>query len=242
MTADWRQEDDAAVALAYRLWLCAGAGVPVDVARVTRRLGVVVTVRPAPGGVRAVLIYTRRHPLIVVNAMLPLVSQRYAVAHEITHLLMDRGLLPVRLPRRERICQRCAANLLMPPHLVAAAHHAFLEQRHGQEEEFTPDLDLLSELAGHFVVSRAAMTIQLRALRLLPPLAHRQAATSEQLAAACAPFDALLTADLQPLRRCHAHRARHLLPPPAQAAACTRCPLAGGCPLPADVREGLWRG
>lgn len=223
---NWRREDDDAIALAARLWQAAGARVPVELAGLTRRLGMTLLLRPAPAGVRGVLLRATP-PIIMVNSTLSLASQRYALAHEIAHALIDRGALTVRAHRQERICQLFAAALLMPPHLLVPAAHA-MQGRH----------DALAELAGQFVVSREAMRIQLRRLRLLLPAAP--AYTPEARAAARHPFDDHLHADLTLVARCRDYRAFHQLPVPTSPLDCTRCPAGGGCPLTREERELMW--
>lgn len=181
--ARWQEEDRAAVEAARQLTAALRPGIPVALARVLRHLGLRLQRAALPAGVRGYLV--PEADLLRVSARLPAWEQRFVIAHEIGHALARRGALPARPHRRERVCQLFAASLLMPPEALQQAARA----GYGRA-------DLVEQLMATFHVSRAALCIQLRRLRLLPGAAA--APTAEERRALLAAFAPALAADLAP--------------------------------------------
>ena len=174
----WWQEDHLAAEQACRLRQELRLGIPVDLASVLRRLDLRLDAAPAPDGVRACLLEECR--VIRVNSRLHAWQQRFAIAHEVGHALVNRGALPVRAHRLERVCQLFAAHLLMPPEQLRPLAAAYYGRA-----------DLVALLMVHCHVSREAVNIQLRRLRLLPGEPRPEETLEESLA-----LQRLLAADL----------------------------------------------
>lgn len=136
---------------------------PVDPARIAHALG--VTVKPSRGSPYSGQFYFElgNAPVIVVETTEPVVRQRFTIAHELGHLLLEHGSA-FRDPARnfsvdifdptEADANRFAAELLMP---AQAVRFHVLNKR-------TTDLTLL---AARFGVSELAMQYRLKNLGLL---------------------------------------------------------------------------
>lgn len=124
--------EDAAEMFAHKAWTRLRLEPPVDLARVADRLGIEVCEREFEEEIDGV--YVRlpgAPPVIAVNSsyLKPLSRRRFTLAHEIGHHLLARGSHPdarfcifdtpsTKRTLIERACDRFAAHLLMPEHLV----------------------------------------------------------------------------------------------------------------------------
>jgi len=131
---------------------------PVDVLGIAAWLGIDVQSFPFRGRVSGCLVYVDDRWVIGVDSRQPLVRRRFTIGHEIAHYLFDSGV------RREFYCKPrsyqdflerradyFAANLLMPPWWVEKLYWSGWG---------------VDEMAEYFVVSKEAMRVQLRQLRL----------------------------------------------------------------------------
>lgn len=129
---------------------------PVDVAGITRQLGVVLHDVPNPGWYGAVS-STDSHAEIWISTNQSGVKQRFTLAHELGHLLQhplavayrDVNYEPNTSPM-EREANHFAASLLMPAWMVSAAMHSTGGNLH--------------RMARLFDVSESAMSFRLRNL------------------------------------------------------------------------------
>ncbi len=149
------EEDRRLAQHARTLWLQDGGCLPVDIGRIAVGFCFAFEYRRAPLGFHGAL-FAQQH-LIIINACLSLCRQRYVIAHELAHWLVNRYQVPVRAARVERVCQLFAAHLLMPPERVAA------DARAGYGRA-----NLLADLAADYLVTPSAMRIQLQQLGLFP--------------------------------------------------------------------------
>lgn len=99
--------------------------------------------------------------LIVVNRLLPIEQKRFAIAHELAHIVMPHKggyqlCFPGKNPRMERGADRFAGELLMPESLVKK-----FWERYRENEEYRIEV-----LAEKFEVSKSAMAIRVRRLGL----------------------------------------------------------------------------
>ena len=90
---------------------------PVDVSAIAEELGIRVIRRPLPAGVWGV---TTDCSLVAVNAALPEADFRFALAHELGHVLVRRGTLRWVVPTTEEwTCDWFAIHLLVPSEWLA---------------------------------------------------------------------------------------------------------------------------
>lgn len=157
ISSRWQQDSLQVISAADALFRQSGGNIPLSLPPLCRKLHISLhTRRDAPGGFRAALLYRQQQALIISNAALPSAQQRFAVAHEIGHFLIDQGKLSLPEWRHESLCQLFAAHLLIP----AEALRQQSQRYHGRH-------DLPARLAAHFGVSQQAMLIQLNSLKLL---------------------------------------------------------------------------
>jgi Zn-dependent peptidase ImmA (M78 family)/DNA-binding XRE family transcriptional regulator len=136
---------------------------PVDVHAVARDLGVGVFARPLTDVLSAMIIRHGESAVIGVNESHPAVRQRFSIAHELGHFVMDTesehfvefdnqsdGDPPHYNWQKERKANMFAAELLMPADRVRADAGGFS----------------ISRLARRYGVSEAAMGFRLANLRL----------------------------------------------------------------------------
>ena len=82
----WQSDAQQVISTAETLFQQSGGRVPLSLPPLCRKLKIALHSRnDAPGGFRAALLYRQQQALIISNATLPLVQQRFAVAHEIGH-------------------------------------------------------------------------------------------------------------------------------------------------------------
>lgn len=116
---------------------------------------------------------TRRW-VVTVNANEPEVRQRFSMAHELCHTIIDE-LGEVILPttrwadhadRIERFCDQFAGSLLMPKPLLRA--------------DWVDGIQVVSRLARRYGVSRMAMAVRLRQLGLIDETARCEFASERK--------------------------------------------------------------
>jgi hypothetical protein len=91
---------------------------PVDLERVVQSLELTVEVRRMEPSVWGL---TRSSSMVMVNRALPHTRRRFALAHEVGHVLVRRRLARVGGPvDEERFCDHFACELLAPARTVAA--------------------------------------------------------------------------------------------------------------------------
>lgn len=131
---------------------------PVDVYGIAKWLGLEIEEYEFRGRVSGCLVYVENQWVVGVDRRQPLGRRRFTIGHEIAHYLFDSGV------RREFYCKPrsyqdslerradyFAANLLMPPWWVEKLYWSGWG---------------VDEMAEYFVVSKEAMRVQLRQLRL----------------------------------------------------------------------------
>lgn len=161
--------EDEAELFAHKAWETLGLKPPADLDVVAARLGIVVEQREFMEIDGFYLRLPGAPPVIAVNSLYtkPPARKRFTLAHEIGHHLLGRRVSSdVRLfcfdtaqTRRtimERACDRFAALLLMPEHVV---------RRHYEELAYNPErrISIISERLG---VSAWALRRRLRELGL----------------------------------------------------------------------------
>ena len=123
---------DEAESFAFKAWTTLGLEAPADLAKVTRRLGIVVEEREFVDEIDGFYLrLTGAPPIIAINNsyVKPVVRRRFTLAHEIGHHLLTHRITPERRlfffdtsqtyrNMMERACDRFAALLLMPEDLV----------------------------------------------------------------------------------------------------------------------------
>lgn len=161
---------DESELFAHKAWQTLALEPPVDLAIVAGRLGIEVHQRPFVEQIDG--LYLRlpgAPPVIALNNsyVKPDVRRRFTLAHEIGHHLLSRRISPgrrlfffdtakTRRTLMERCCDRFAALLLMPEHLVRQ-YHQELAYNTGQR---------VGVMAQRFGVSAWAMRRRLRELGL----------------------------------------------------------------------------
>lgn len=155
------------------------ARVPVPVDQIAKKLGIDLVHESLGPDVSGLIVTGKGGVKICVNHDDPKVRQRFTVAHELghhvlehqfeagSHVHVDRGNVILYRPKnpagfdtREREANQFAAELLMPATLLK--EHARVQRPKGP----LTDLDV-ERLADKFQVSQQAMTIQLIGLNLL---------------------------------------------------------------------------
>lgn len=198
--AHWQSDSLQVISAADALFRQSGGNIPLSLPPLCRKLHISLhTRRDAPGGFRAALLYRQQQALIISNAALPTVQQRFAVAHEIGHFLIDQGTLSLPSQQHEPLCQLFAAHLLIPA-----------EALRQQSSRHRGRYDLPARLATHFGVSQQAMLIQLNSLHLLTDQADKNGQMSSNSA-------------------CAALRKFHRLSPISPRINCLQCPLQRIC-------------
>ncbi len=148
---------------------------PVPVERIVERAGATIRYAPFAGRVSGLVQRTPQGSIIGVNSLHPVVRQRFTIAHELGHLLLQREDLlhvdeafPVAFRREhaadehspyEVEANHFAAELLMPQQMLVRDVIAL-----------PGDMDVdeaISRLAKQYGVSEQAMTIRLSALGIL---------------------------------------------------------------------------
>lgn len=156
----------AAPVAAHNVLMAAGEPEPpIDVHVIARDLGVGVFARPLPDLLSAMIIRHGDNAVVAVNAYHPPVRQRFSIAHELGHFVMDEesqyfvefdpqsdGDPPHYDWSKERRANIFAAELLMPADRVKADAGA----------------SSLSRLARRYDVSQAAMGFRVTNLRVSP--------------------------------------------------------------------------
>ena len=153
------------------------SGIPVDVERVAKHLGLTIVERPLEDKYSGFLAVKEK--TIVVNSAHPPARQRFTIAHEIGHsqLHCRKADTPVfidptvyfRAPQfsdearaREREANYFAAELLMPEEWLAK----YLDEHPMDSSAYSREV---KELAGEFEVSKQAMEFRLRDLGFVLP-------------------------------------------------------------------------
>jgi Zn-dependent peptidase ImmA (M78 family) len=145
---------------------------PVPVERIARHLGATIRFSPFDGDISGMIYIKDGIPIIGVNSLHPPNRQRFTLAHECGHLVLDRGLITqeVHIDKKfavlrrddtsatgkEKIeidANRFAAELTMP--------YAFLLRALGNDVIDIDDSDLVNRLARDFKVSADAMKIRM---------------------------------------------------------------------------------
>lgn len=133
---------------------------PVSPAEIARRMGVRVEASPDMGEVSGQFSLTSDGPLIRYNCNEPYVRQRFTIAHEIGHYILQHGpafrdpaknFSEFSHDQKEVSANRFAAEILMPDVAVAA----YIREKRIYQ---------LSELARRFAVSDAAIKYRLKNL------------------------------------------------------------------------------
>ncbi len=151
---------------------------PVDVGAVARRLGATVTYEVFKEDLSGVLVKKPGHIVIGVNSFHAKSRQRFTVAHECGHLMLNHKgevFVDQTVMRRdarssqaadphEIAANQFAAELLMPTHFVIAAVQRWQTKR----PEQSPSL-LVEVLAQEFQVSPQAMEYRLTNLGMFMP-------------------------------------------------------------------------
>lgn len=135
---------------------------PVDLAAILQAVD--ISVQPAELGGEALgyAVHINERPLILVERGLSLTRKRWTIAHELGHCLLPGHI--GKLARNghtgkiEREANRFAAELLMPVKMVASWWERC--RRRGRDEA-------IKQMAWDFQVSRQAMEIRLKELRLI---------------------------------------------------------------------------
>jgi Zn-dependent peptidase ImmA (M78 family) len=145
---------------------------PVPVERVARHLGATIRYSPFDGDISGIIHIKDGIPIIGVNSLHPPNRQRFTVAHECGHLVLDREFITNEVhvdrkfavlrrdgtsasgkEKREILANQFAAELIMP--------HAFLLQALGNDVVDVDDSELVMRLAREFKVSADAMKIRM---------------------------------------------------------------------------------
>jgi Zn-dependent peptidase ImmA (M78 family) len=147
---------------------------PIPVERVAEARGVRVKRAALDGDISGFLFRKKGKAIIAINAMHPLVRQRFTLAHELGHValnhqgdfFLDRKVILFRdansgkgTDRHEIEANRFAAELLMP--------EAMIRKELKNNPVDMDDQESLEELAAKFAVSTQALTIRLKDLDLL---------------------------------------------------------------------------
>ncbi|MCX6344022.1 MAG: ImmA/IrrE family metallo-endopeptidase [Armatimonadetes bacterium] len=127
--------EDEAEMYAHKAWQTLKLEIPVDLAKVASRLGIIIHEKDFVDEIDG--LYLRINgapPIISINSSYkkPLMRRRFTLAHEIGHHLLGRRINPgnrlffvdagkTQRTLIERACNRFAAQLLMPEDLVK--HH-----------------------------------------------------------------------------------------------------------------------
>ena len=151
---------------------------PIDVAAIAARVGAIVTYEAFKEDLSGVLIKEKTRTVIGVNSSHPQTRQRFTIAHEIGHLVlqhageifvdqtvMKRDAKSSRAVDRQEIdANRFAAELLMPESFVLEAVH----RRQEESADISPT-QIVNELAIEFQVSPQAMEYRLTNLGMFIP-------------------------------------------------------------------------
>jgi Zn-dependent peptidase ImmA (M78 family) len=154
---------------------------PVPVERLAREAGAVVSYQPFDAEDISGLLYRAEHasPVIGVNSNNAKVRQRFTIAHELGHLLLQDGQALI-LERHLQVnfrdktsstasnqdeieANQFAAELLMPREFLERGLESLLAGRP------LTDSDLVRKLAVRFEVSQQAMEYRLASLGMLTP-------------------------------------------------------------------------
>ena len=144
-----------------------GQDLPIDIRTICRAVKLYVRHEPLHEDTGGYLLRTPKRWYAVINSRFPEERQRWALAHELGEYMLvrqrerkgeqfPRGELRVYEPRKERFCDRFAANLLMPQSAVRAQ---------SAEVHHSPGNSKVDVLAGRFAVSAQAMRLRLREIR-----------------------------------------------------------------------------
>jgi len=142
---------------------------PVDVARIIKDHQITLSVTPLPDDISGVL-DTRGKAIMLINSQHGEKRQRFSMAHELGHYLLQSGFSGVRMEKQayfrsnlsaqgtdedEKQANRFAAELLIPTSL--------LREKLDQYPDLIDDENdnLINQLADEFKVSTAALTIKL---------------------------------------------------------------------------------
>jgi Zn-dependent peptidase ImmA (M78 family) len=151
---------------------------PIDVEAIAAKIGAIVTYEAFKEDLSGVLIKEKTRTVIGVNSSHPQTRQRFTIAHEIGHLVLQHkgeifvdqtvvkrdGKSSRAVDRQEIDANRFAAELLMPERLVLEAVH--------RRQERSSDISatqIVDELAIEFQVSPQAMEYRLTNLGMFIP-------------------------------------------------------------------------
>jgi len=157
---------------------------PIDVEALAVRQGAVVSYEPFKEELSGILVKEKDRTVIGVNSSHPRTRQRFTIAHELAHLMLNHkgelfvdqtvksqstvirrdGISSQAVDRSEIEANRFAAELLMPESLVVEAVH----QRQEKRPDYPSNL-LLDDLARAFEVSSQAMEYRLTNLGIFIP-------------------------------------------------------------------------
>ena len=141
---------------------------PVDLEKVAKGFGVKIEYSKLENDISGFLYLKDKTPIIFVNKLHPITRQRFTIAHELGHLILnhqgdlfvDKGSILFRnthsqngIVKEEREANRFAAELLMPEEILLKE---FIENEIDIE-----NADQLNKLANKFEVSTQALTIRL---------------------------------------------------------------------------------
>ncbi|MGA0598624.1 ImmA/IrrE family metallo-endopeptidase [Enterovirga sp. CN4-39] len=151
--------------------LASGEG-PVDVARLIKALGVDYSEQPMAPGVSGKIQRIGDRYRIVVNSKEGPQRRRFTAAHELGHYLLHRDLVGERghLDRLFSSGSSGVGDIINPLHEVQANRFAAeLLMPSGAVRARAKTADNPVDLARHFGVSPAAMTVRMESLGLRPP-------------------------------------------------------------------------
>ena len=157
---------------------CEMSQAPIDVEAVAIRIGAIVTYEAFTEDLSGVLVKEKARTVIGVNSFHPKTRQRFTIAHEIGHLVLQhKGEIFVdqtvvkrdarssqAVDRQEIDANRFAAELLMPEPLVKEAVH-----RRQERKADISSTQIIDELAAEFQVSAQAMEYRLTNLGMFIP-------------------------------------------------------------------------
>jgi len=163
------------------LHACSIVQAPVDVEAVAAKLGAVVSFEAFKEELSGVLVKEKTRTVIGVNSFHSKTRQRFTIAHECGHLVLEHpgeifvdqtiktvnkrdSLSSQATDRSEIDANRFAAELLMPENLVVEA-----VQRHYKKKPDISSPQLIDELADEFQVSPQAMEYRLTNLGMFMP-------------------------------------------------------------------------
>jgi Zn-dependent peptidase ImmA (M78 family) len=173
-----RNRDPVKLAAQGVLRKCGITLAPIDVETIAAKTGAIVTYEAYKEELSGVLVKEKARTVIGVNSFHPKTRQRFTIAHEIGHLVLQhKGEIFVdqtvvrrdarssqAVDRQEIDANRFAAELLMPENLVVEAVH----RRQEKKPDISPS-QIMDDLAVEFQVSPQAMEYRLTNLGMFIP-------------------------------------------------------------------------